>query len=36
MRNMDVYGINNSLRITIGTSKENETFLKTLKNILHV
>ena len=36
VRNMDVYGINNSLRITIGTSKENETFLKTLKNILHV
>tara|TARA_Y100001970_G_C14245681_1_gene868056 strand:- start:2990 stop:4066 length:1077 start_codon:yes stop_codon:yes gene_type:complete len=34
LRKMDVYGIKNSLRVTIGNSKENKKFLLELKKIL--
>ena len=36
VRKMEVYGIKNSLRITIGNSKENKKLIKTLKNIINV
>ena len=31
---MDVYGIKNSLRVTIGNSKENKKFISVLRKIL--
>ena len=34
VRKMNVYNINNSLRITIGNNKENKKFLKTLRKII--
>ena len=34
VRKMNVYNINNSLRITIGNNKENAKFLKTLRKII--
>jgi len=36
VRKMDVYGIKNSLRITIGKSKENRKLIFKMKNILNV
>jgi histidinol-phosphate aminotransferase len=33
VRSLEVYGIKNKLRVTIGNSKENNFFLKTLKSI---
>jgi len=33
---MDVYGIKNSLRITIGTSSENIVLIKKMRKILNV
>ena len=36
VRKMDVYNIKNSLRVTIGNSRENEKFLKVLKKIINV
>ena len=36
VRKMDVYGIKNSLRITIGTSSENTELIKKMKKILNV
>ena len=36
VRKMDSYGIKNSLRITIGNSKENKFLIKTMETILNV
>mgnify|MGYP002045524353 CR=1 FL=1 len=36
VRKMDVYGIKNSLRITIGKSEENRKFISKMKRILNV
>jgi histidinol-phosphate aminotransferase len=36
VRKMDVYGIKNSLRITIGTSSENTELIKKMRKILNV
>ena len=36
VRKMDVYGIKNSLRITIGKSEENKKLISTMKQILNV
>ena len=36
VRKMDAYGIKNSLRITIGKSKENRELISILKKILNV
>ena len=36
VRKMDVYGIKNSLRITIGTSDENRKLISKMKKILNV
>ena len=36
VRKMDVYKIKNSLRVTIGNSKENIKFLKVLKKVINV
>ena len=36
VRKMDVYGIKNSLRITIGTSSENIVLIKKMRKILNV
>ena len=36
VRKMDVYGIKNSLRITIGTSSENLVLIKKMRKILNV
>ena len=36
VRKMDVYGIKNSLRITIGKSKENRKLIFKMKKILNV
>ena len=36
VRKMDVYGIKNSLRITIGTTSENIAFMKKMRKILNV
>ena len=36
VRQMDVYGIKNSLRITIGNSKENKKFISVLRKIFNV
>ena len=36
VRKMDVYGITNSLRITIGTSSENIALIKKMRKILNV
>ena len=36
VRKMDVYGIKNSLRITIGTTSENITLMKKMRKILNV
>ena len=36
LRKMDVYGIKNSLRVTIGNKKENEKFISKLKKIFNV
>jgi len=34
VRKMDIYGIKNSLRVTIGTSKENKKFIKAIKRLI--
>jgi histidinol-phosphate aminotransferase len=34
LRKMDVYGIKNSLRVTIGTSKENKKLISELKKLI--
>ena len=36
VRQMDVYGIKNSLRVTIGNNYENKKFITTLRKIFHV
>ena len=36
VRKMDVYGIKNSLRVTIGTTSENITLIKKMRKILNV
>ena len=36
VRKMDVYGIKNSLRITIGKSEENKKLISKMKKILNV
>ena len=36
VRQMDVYGIKNSLRVTIGNSKENKKFISVLRKIFNV
>ena len=36
VRKMDIYGIKNSLRITIGKSEENKKLIISLKKILNV
>ena len=36
LRKMDIYGIKNSLRVTIGKSKENVKFISRLKKIINV
>ena len=36
VRKMDVYGIKNSLRITIGTTSENIALIKKIRKILNV
>ena len=36
VRKMDVYGIRNSLRITIGTTSENIALMKKMRKILNV
>ena len=36
VRKMDVYGIKNSLRITIGTTPENISLIKKMRKILNV
>ena len=36
VRKMDVYGIGNSLRITIGKSEENKKLISKMKKILNV
>ena len=36
VRQMDVYGIKNSLRVTIGNNKENKKFISVLKKIFNV
>ena len=36
VRKLDVYKIKNSLRVTIGNSKENIKFLKVLKKVINV
>ncbi len=36
VRQMDVYGIKNSLRVTIGNNYENKRFIKTLRKIFNV
>ena len=36
VRKMDIYGINNSLRVTIGKSNENKKVILKLKKILNV
>ena len=36
LRKMDIYGIKNSLRVTIGNSKENLKFISRLKKIINV
>ena len=36
VRQMDVYGIKNSLRVTIGNSKENKKFISVLRRIFNV
>ena len=36
VRKMDVYGIKNSLRITIGTTSENIALIKKMRKILNV
>ena len=36
VRKMDVYGIKNSLRITIGKSEENRKLISKMKSILNV
>ena len=36
LRQMDVYSIKNSLRVTIGNNKENKKLISELKKILHV
>ena len=36
VRQMDVYGIKNSLRVTIGNSNENKKFITTLRKIFNV
>jgi histidinol-phosphate aminotransferase len=34
VRDMQQYGLNNFIRVTIGTKKENERFIKTLKKVI--
>jgi len=34
LRKMDIYGIKNSLRVTIGTSKENKKFISAIKKLI--
>jgi histidinol-phosphate aminotransferase len=34
VRDMDQYGLKNFIRVTIGTKKENERFIKLLKKVL--
>jgi histidinol-phosphate aminotransferase len=34
VRDMKQYGLKNFIRVTIGTKKENERFIKTLKKVL--
>ena len=36
VRKMDVYGIKNSLRVTIGTTSENIALMKKMRKILNV
>jgi len=36
LRKMKSYGLSNSLRVTIGSTKENSLFLKTLNKIFDV
>ena len=36
VRQMDVYNIKNSLRVTIGNSKENKKFISALRKIFNV
>ena len=36
VRQMNVYGIKNSLRVTIGNSNENKKFITTLRKIFNV
>ena len=36
VRQMDVYNIKNSLRVTIGNSHENKKFISTLRKIFNV
>ena len=36
VRQMDVYNIKNSLRVTIGNSKENKKFISVLRKIFNV
>ena len=36
VRKMEVYKIRNSLRVTIGNSKENKKFIQVLKKVLNV
>ena len=36
VRKMDVYGIKNSLRITVGTTSENIALIKKMRKILNV
>ena len=36
VRKMDVYGIKNSLRVTIGTTSENIALIKKMRKILNV
>ena len=36
LRKMDIYGIKNSLRVTVGKSKENVKFISRLKKIINV
>lgn len=35
VRDMDQYGLKNYIRVTVGTKKENERFIKILKKIMH-
>ena len=36
VRKMDIYGLKNSLRVTIGKSQENKKLISTIKKILNV